>query len=85
MSTIFVLKYRGMLMIGFTLSFEGNDADNSELEFYDAVQAMLGFQRPLAITIHLIVNGEVIIQAPGLKMPEFLRYRLNREVGKYQR
>lgn len=54
-------------MIGFTLSFEGNDAENHELDFYDAAHAMLGFQRSLAITTHLVLNGEVITQAPSLK------------------
>ena len=54
-------------MIGFTLSFEGNDADNYQLDFYDAAQAMIGFQRSLAITSHLVLNGEVITQAPSLK------------------
>lgn len=54
-------------MIGFALSFEGRDADEHELDFYDAAQAMLGFQRSLAITTHLVLNGQVITQAPSLK------------------
>lgn len=54
-------------MIGFVLSFEGRDADQHELDFYDAAQAMLGFQRSLAITTHLVLNGQVITQAPSLK------------------
>jgi len=42
------------------------------LDFYDAAQAMLGFQRSLAITTHLIVNGQVITQAPALKNARIL-------------
>lgn len=54
-------------MTEFSLSFNGNSADDHELDFYDAAQAMLGFQRSLAITTHLILNGKVITQAPSLK------------------
>lgn len=54
-------------MIGFTLSFEGLDASDHQIDLYDAAQAMIGFQRSLAITTHLILNGEVITQAPSLK------------------
>lgn len=58
----------------FTLSFEGNEADNNLLDFYDAAQAMAGFQRSLALTTHLIINGEIITQAPSLKNAEILVY-----------
>jgi len=54
-------------MVGFTLSFEGSDANNHQLDLYDAAQAMIGFQRSLAITTNLIINGEVITQAPSLR------------------
>jgi len=47
-------------MVEFSLSFEGDRADRHELDFYDAAQAMLGFQRSLAITTHLVLNGKVI-------------------------
>ncbi len=59
-------------MLSFTLSFEGNEADNHQLDFYDAAQAMIGFQRSLAITTHLVLNGEVITQAPSLKNAQIL-------------
>ena len=59
-------------MIGFTLCFEGNDADDHEIDLYDAAQAMIGFQRSLAITTHLVLNGEVITQAPSLKNARIL-------------
>lgn len=51
----------------FTLSFEGNDADDHEIDFYDVSHALMGFQRSLAITTHLVLNGTVITQAPSLK------------------
>lgn len=50
-----------------TLSFEGNDSDNHEINFYDVAEALRGFQRSLAITTHLVLNGEVITKAPALK------------------
>lgn len=54
-------------MLEFTLTFEGSDADEHNLDFYDAAQAMIGFQRSLALTTHLVLNGEIITQAPSLK------------------
>ncbi|WP_141700881.1 hypothetical protein [Mesorhizobium sp. SEMIA 3007] len=51
----------------FTLQFEGNEADRNLLDFYDAAQAFAAFQRTLALTTHLVVNGEIITQAPSLK------------------
>ncbi len=49
------------------LQFEGDLADNGEIDFYDVAKALEGFQRSLALTTHLILNGEVITQAPSLK------------------
>lgn len=57
----------GANMVGFVLKFDGNDAVDHELDFYDAAQAMVGFQRSLAVTTHLVLNGKVITQAPSLK------------------
>lgn len=53
--------------LGFTLSYEGNDADVHEIDFYDIAQALFGFQRSLALTTHLVLNGEVITKAPFLE------------------
>lgn len=53
--------------VRFSLSFEGNDADNHQLDFYDAADALTGFQRSLALTTHLVLHGEIIVQAPALK------------------
>lgn len=49
------------------LKFDGASADDHQLDFYDAAQAMIGFQRSLALTTHLVVNGKIITQAPALK------------------
>jgi len=50
-----------------TLSYEGNDSDHHEIDLYDVSQALVGFQRTIALTAHLIVNSEIITQAPSLK------------------
>lgn len=52
-------------MIEFELVFEGGRADEGLLEFYDAARALAGFQRSLALTTHLAINGEIITQAPS--------------------
>lgn len=59
-------------MTDIKLKFEGNIADNHILDFYDAARAMVGFQRSLALTTHLVLNGEIITQAPSLKDAEIL-------------
>ena len=53
--------------MGFTLSFEGNNADEQEIDFYDVAHALVGFQRSLAITTHLILNNQVITRATALE------------------
>lgn len=54
-------------MIEFELTFDGGLADDGLLEFYDAARALAGFQRSLALTTHLVLNGEIITQAPSAK------------------
>lgn len=51
----------------FELSYYGADSDTHEIDLYDVSQALVGFQRSLAITTHLILNGKIITQAPALK------------------
>ena len=53
--------------VRFALTFEGAQADGHILDFYDAADALTGFQRSLALTTHLLLNGEIIVQAPALK------------------
>jgi hypothetical protein len=53
--------------VRFALTFEGAQADGHSIDFYDAADALTGFQRSLALTTHLLLNGEIIVQAPALK------------------
>jgi len=54
-------------LLRITLSFDGRDADSHRIEFYDVAQALIGFQRSLALTTHLVINDQIITQAPALK------------------
>ncbi len=58
--------------VRFTLSYKGSAADKRHIDLYDASQALVGFQRPLALTTHLVINGEIITQAPSLKGAQVL-------------
>jgi len=51
----------------FTLSYSGEESDDSLIDLYDVAQALVGFQRSLALTAHLVINGEIITQSPSLK------------------
>jgi hypothetical protein len=59
-------------VIKITISFRGEIADRNEIDFYDVSQALVGFQRSLALTTHLILNDEIITQAPSLKGAEII-------------
>ena len=52
-------------MIEFHLTFDGNLSGEGLIEFYDVARALAGFQRSLALTAHLALNGEIITQAPS--------------------
>lgn len=54
-------------MVPFELSFHGRSADSHQIDFYDVSRALIGFQRSLAIATHLVINGEIITQAPSLR------------------
>ncbi len=53
--------------IQFALSYTGSNADEHEIDLYDVAYALVGFQRSLALTTHLVLNGEIITQSPSLK------------------
>lgn len=53
-----------------TLRFRGQTADQHAIDLYDVSQALIGFERSLALTTHLILNDEIITQAPALKGAE---------------
>lgn len=63
-----------MSEIEITLSFFGQIAEANEINFYDVSQALVGFQRSLALTTHLVLNGEIITQAPALKGAEIIAF-----------
>lgn len=54
-------------MTDFALSYTGREASQGEIDFYDVAHALVGFQRSLALTAHLVQNNEIITQAPSLK------------------
>jgi hypothetical protein len=54
-------------MVAMTLRYSGGLSDNNVLEMYDASRGLAGFQRSLALTAHLVINGEIITQAPSLR------------------
>jgi hypothetical protein len=65
--------YRGPLVaVLFTLAYDGELATNRAIDFYDVAHALAGFQRSLALTIHVMINGEVITQAPSLRGAQIL-------------
>lgn len=59
-------------MVDVLLRYEGQLADQNAIDFYDAARAIGGFQRSLALTTHLVLNGEIITQAPALKNAKIL-------------
>lgn len=56
-----------MPLIEFTLRFEGGLADDALVDLYDVSEAIRGFNRSLALTTHLVLNDEIITQAPALR------------------
>jgi len=56
--------------VQFTLSYNGGISDHHEIDLYDVAQALVGFQRSIALTTHLVINSEIITQAPYLKGAE---------------
>ena len=60
--------------VQFELSYSGGASDAHEIDLYDVAQALVGFQRSLAITTHLILNGKIITQAPALKGAEIYAF-----------
>jgi hypothetical protein len=53
--------------ISFTLAYSGHSSELHEIDLYDVSEALVGFQRSLALTTHLILNNEIITQSPSLK------------------
>lgn len=66
------MKQEMKAAIKFRLSYSGNDSDYHQIDLYDVSQALEGFQRSIALTTHLVLNGEIITQAPALKGAKIL-------------
>ena len=45
----------------------GSDSELHRIDLYDISQALIGLQRSLALTTHLVLNNEIITQSPSLK------------------
>jgi hypothetical protein len=58
--------------VRFSLSYNGGLADERLIDFYDVAHALVGFQRSLALTTHVLINGTVITQAPSLEGAEIV-------------
>lgn len=56
-----------MSELRFTLSYDGSSSTRHRIDLYDVSQALIGFQRSLALTTHLVLNNQIITQAPSLK------------------
>ncbi len=66
----------------FTLAYEGARADENLIDLYDVSYALIGFQRSLALTTHLLLNDEIITQSPSLKGARI--YAVPPEVGSWK-
>lgn len=54
-------------ILGLSISFSGGLADEHRVDLYDISQALVAFQRSIALTTHLVLNDEIITQSPSLK------------------
>ena len=59
-------------VLNLSISFSGGLADEHRVDLYDISQALVGFQRSIALTTHLVLNDEIITQSPSLKGAEIL-------------
>ena len=68
--------------IQFTLTYKGHSSEFNEIDLYDVSQALIGLQRSLALTTHLVLNSEIITQSPALKGARI--YALPPEAGSWK-
>lgn len=59
-------------MLAFELKFDGELAGEGLIDSYDGARAIAGFQRSLALTTHLVINGEIITHATSLRGAKIL-------------
>lgn len=53
--------------IAFDLIYKGQVASEGHIDLYDVARGLIGFHRSLALTTHLVLQGEIITQATSLK------------------
>ena len=63
-----------MSSLDITLQFSGKMTEEHAINLYDVGQALIGFERSLALTTHLVLNNEIITQAPALKNAQIVAY-----------
>lgn len=68
--------------VEFSLSFNGSNATDGIISFYDVSRALAGFERSISLTTHLLLNGEVITQSPSAR--GFELYLLPPEQGSWK-
>lgn len=56
-----------VFQIELELKYETTDLQQDAIGFYDVAQALIGFERSIALVTHFVLNNEVITQAPSLK------------------
>ena len=55
------------------LRFTGRTAEvDGSIDMYDGARALIGFERTISLTTHLLLNGEVLTQSPATKGFEVL-------------
>ena len=62
----------------FKLSYKGYESDRHQIDLYDVAQALIGFQRSIALTTHLVLSGEIITQSPSLRGAKILTTPANK-------
>jgi hypothetical protein len=67
-------RWEDFMSIGVELRFTGENAARGQIQLYDVAQALVGFERSLSLTVHAVLNGEVITQSPSLKNAEIFAY-----------
>jgi len=58
-------------MTSIALSYSGALANNNAIDMYDAARGLAGFHRSLALTTHLMLNGEIITCGSASKWDPF--------------
>lgn len=58
----------------FSLAYKGEEGAPRELDLYDFSIALIGFQRSLALTTHLVLTGKIIAQSTSLRGADIITF-----------